>query len=199
MDPLFPSIFRALKRARSPILAVALVYFLAVTTGVVMAHGGSSFALTRRDAIVNQARSGSVLAQSNAFSMALADFSANLRGAGGDALAGLGVIFSFPLVAYRGWVGGIVSVDDDHVSRLLQAESAAYYLSVIIMQLTGYTLAAGAGINLGLTLWRKRPEYEGETWLGMPAEALRDLVRIFALVIPILFLASLWEFLSPLN
>jgi hypothetical protein len=33
----------------------------------------------------------------------------------------------------------------------------------------------------------------------MSAEALRDLLRIYALVIPILLVASLWEVLSPWN
>jgi hypothetical protein len=128
--------------------------------------------------------------------MALADFSGNLRGAAADALGGLGVVFPFPLIAYRGWVGGIVSVDGSHASRLLDPGRAAYYLSVIVLQLTGYTLAAGAGINAGLSFWRTRPEYT-EKLLGMSVEALRDLGRIFVFIVPIFLLASLWEFLSP--
>ncbi|MEX2143570.1 MAG: hypothetical protein WD740_03170 [Anaerolineales bacterium] len=100
---------------------------------------------------------------------------------------------------YRGWVGGIVSVDGSHASRLLDPTSAAYYLSVVLVQLTGYTLAAGAGVNVGLSFWRERPYYAGERWLGMPKEALRDLLRVYCLVLPILLLASLWEVLSPWN
>jgi hypothetical protein len=199
MKDFFASVSRALTRARGPIFAVAATYLVSVLTGAFMAHTGNEFALSSRDRIVGEARSGPILNQPDPFSIALADFSANLRGASVDALGGLGVIFPFPRVAYRGWVGGIVSVDGNHASRLLQPENAAYYVSVLIMQLTGYTLAAGAGVNAGLTLWRKRPEYDGGKWLGMPAEALRDLARIFILVIPILFLASLWEFLSPWN
>ncbi|MEX2162102.1 MAG: stage II sporulation protein M [Anaerolineales bacterium] len=199
MKDFFLSILRALKRARKPILAVAIVYFASVVMGAVMAHTGNEFALSSRDRIVGEARSGPILNQRDPFSIALADFSANLRGASADALGGLGVVFPFPAVAYRGWVGGIVSVDGDYASRLLQPESAAYYVSVVIMQLTGYTLAAGAGINVGLALWRKRPEYDGGKWLGIPAEALRDFARIFILAIPILFFASIWEFLSPWN
>jgi hypothetical protein len=33
----------------------------------------------------------------------------------------------------------------------------------------------------------------------IPKEALRDVGRIYALVIPIFLIASLWEFLSPWN
>ncbi len=131
--------------------------------------------------------------------MALADFRGNLTGASADALGGLGVVFPFPLIAYRGWVGGIVSVNSEHASRLLQPASAAYYLSVLLLQLTGYSLAAGAGLNAGLSMWRQRPEYAGKKWLGLSQEALRDLLRIYLLVVPILLFASLWEFLSPLN
>jgi hypothetical protein len=122
-----------------------------------------------------------------------------LRGAAADALGGLGVVFPFPLIAYRGWVGGIVSVDGSHASRLLNPTKTAYYLSVLLLQLTGYTLAAGAGVNAGLSFWRPRPEHADKKWLGISVEAFRDLARIFILVIPILFLASLWEFLGPWN
>lgn len=194
---MFTQVARALTRARGPILAVAVTYLIAVVTGMLMAHTGNRFALSYRDDLVAKARSGPVLTQSNPVSMALADFAGNLKGASLDALGGLGVVFPFPLIAYRGWVGGIVSVDGSHVSRLLHPAGAAYYLSVLILQLTAYTLAAGAGVNVGLSMWRARSYYAGKKWLGMPHEALRDLLRIFVLVVPIFLIASLWEFLSP--
>ncbi len=191
------SVSRALTRARGSIFTVATTYFITVFAGMLMAHTGNEFALTYRDDRVGKAQSGSVLTQETPLQMALADFRGNLIGASADALGGLGVVFPFPLIAYRGWVGGIVSVDGSHVSRLLQPASAAYYLSVLLLQLTGYSLAAGAGINAGLSMWRQRPEYAGKKWLGISQEALRDLVRIYVLVIPIFLFASLWEFLSP--
>lgn len=192
-------LLRALRRAWTPILLVALIYFLSLTLGIVMVHSGNDFALTYRDQLVAEAQNGTVLTQPTPTAIAIADFFGNLQGAVVDALGGLGVIFSFPLIAYRGWVGGIVSVDGSHVSRLLDPGSGVYYLSVLVLQLSGYTLAAGAGINTGLSLWRPRPMYSGEKWLSIPKEAWRDLLRIFVLVIPILLLASLWEFLSPLH
>lgn len=191
------NLFRALGRARVSIFAVAIAYLVSVSVGVFMVHAVNLFALSYRDKLVSEAQSGTILTQPNPLSMALADFSGNLRGAAADALGGLGVIFPFPLVAYRGWVGGIVSVDGNHVSRLLTPTSAAYYLSVLLLPLTAYTLAAGAGVNAGLSFWRSRPEYADEKWLGISMEALRDLGRIFVFVVPIFLLASLWEFWSP--
>ncbi len=190
-------LFRALRRARVSIYLVAVTYLLSLSVGIFMVYRGNEFALSYRDRLVGEAQTGSVLTQPNPLSMALADFSGNLRGAVADALGGLGVVFPFPLVAYRGWVGGIVSVDGSHVSRLQQPTSAAYYLSVLLLQLMAYTLAAGAGVNAGLSFWRSRPEYAEKKWLGVSVEALRDLGRIFVLVVPIFLLASLWEFLSP--
>jgi hypothetical protein len=164
---------------------------------MLMVHSGNQFALSTRDELVGKAQSGDVLTQESPLRMALADFRGNLIGASADALGGLGVVFPFPLIVYRGWVGGIVSVDGAHLSRLAHPASAAYYLSVLLLQLVGYTLAAGAGINAGLSMWRPRAEYAGKKLLGIPQEALRDLARIYVLAVPILLSASMWEFLSP--
>lgn len=196
---LVSSLRRALARARLPILAVALTYLIAVLAGALMVHTGNEFALSFRDELVARAQTVPVLTQAEPLTKALTDFRDNLFGASVDTVSGLGIVFPFPLVAYRGWVGGIVSVDGSHASRLLESKSAAYYLSVVLLQLSGYTLAAGAGVNVGLSLWRLPPHYAGPKWLGMSAEVLRDLLRIYSLVIPILLAASLWEFLSPWN
>ena len=128
---------------------------------------------------------------------ALWDFYGNLvLGAVPHTLAGLGVVFPYPLVAYQGWIGGIVSVNNAHVSRLATFSGAFYYLLTLVLQLVPYSLAAGAGVNLGLSLWRKQTYYEGERWLGFPKEAVLDLLRIYALVIPLFLVASLWEFFA---
>jgi uncharacterized membrane protein SpoIIM required for sporulation len=112
-----------------------------------------------------------------------------------NTLGGLGVVFPYPLVAFRGWVGGIVSVNDAHVSRLATLGGGAYYLVILVLQLVPYSLSTGAGINLGLSLWRKQSYYEGEKWLGFPREAVLDVLRIYAVVIPLFLMASLFEFL----
>jgi hypothetical protein len=45
------SIFPALRRARFPILTIALTYLVAVLAGIGMVHGGVQFALNARDCI----------------------------------------------------------------------------------------------------------------------------------------------------
>ena len=55
-------------------------------------------------------------------------------------------------------------------------------------------------MNGGVALFRPAPHYQGEKWLSLfPREALRDVGRIYVLVIPLFALASLWEFFSPWN
>jgi hypothetical protein len=63
-----------------------------------------------------------------------------------------------------------------------------------------YSLAVGAGVNAGIAMLRPAKIYQGEKWLNLvPKEALRDIGRIYALVVPLFPLASLWEYLGPWN
>jgi len=193
----FALVMRALHRARIAILTVAVTYLVSVSIGMIMVHTGNEWAIARRDHIVAGAQSSSsiiALNQNNRLRAAVLDFGSNLRGAITDTLGGLGVVFPFPLIAYRGWIGGIVSIDSSHVSRFAEAEEAAYYLITLTLQLIPYVLAGGAGVNMGLTLYRPRSFYQGEKWLGIPKEAIRDVFRIYLLVVPLFLLASLWEF-----
>ncbi len=76
---------------------------------------------------------------------------------------------------------------------------AMYYLSVMLLQLLPYSLAGGAGVRLGLAFLRptSRFGYPGSArWLGLPAEGVRDVLRIYALVVPLFLVASLVEFLA---
>jgi uncharacterized membrane protein SpoIIM required for sporulation len=191
-------ISRALYRARIPILTVAFVYFLSVLTGILMVHNGVRFAISYRDSLVSKAQSDTVIVALNQnlpLKAALLDFGGTLFAAVVDTVTGLGVIFSYPLIAYRGWVGGIVSIDSAHLSRLADAKEALYYLVTLVLQLIPYTLSAGAGVNVGLAFLKPKPWYQGEKWLGLPREAILDLLRIFILVVPLFLIASLWEFL----
>ena len=170
-----------------------------------MVHAGNLFALTYRDQLVNRAlQQDSVMLaarQGNALQAALWDFAGNLAlGAVPKTVSGFGIIFPYPMVAYQGWIGGIVSVRGDHTSRLDNPYSASYYLLTLLLQVIPYSLAVGAGVNVGVALFRPPLYYQGEKWLGLfPKEALRDVGRIYALVIPLFLVASLWEFLSPWN
>lgn len=189
----------ALSRARLPFLTVGVTYLISVITGIVMVHSGNQFALSYRDTLVSDAKTGFILSQKNPTLQGLADFGGNWLGAASDTVMGLGIVLPYPMVVYRGWVGGIVSVDSNHASRLAQPTQAIYYLSVIFLQLLGYSLAAGAGIHAGLSIFRARPRDAGFMWFRIPKEALFDVLWIYALVTPIFLIASLWEFLSPWN
>jgi uncharacterized membrane protein SpoIIM required for sporulation len=187
----------ALYRAKKPILIVAVVYLLSVTVGIVMAHTHNQFALSYRDKLVSQAQTGTVLTQTSDLKQGLAEFAGNTLGAVADTFLGFGIVLPYPLVAYRGWVGGIVSVDYNRESRLIHPTQAAYYLSVLLLQLLGYTLAAGAGISAGLAVLRSRPKDAGFWWFQIKKQIIQDVLWIWVLVIPIFLTASLWEFLSP--
>jgi uncharacterized membrane protein SpoIIM required for sporulation len=201
---LITSVARAVERARSSIFTVAGTYIISILIGMVMAHTGNTLALTYRDQLVNRAiQQNPALAasQGNNLQAALWDFSGNLViGALPQTLMGFGIIFPYPSVAYQGWVGGIVSVRSDRTSRLNDPRSAVYYLLTLFLQLTPYSLAVGAGVNVGVSLFRPPPYYQTGKWLGLfPKEALKDVGRIYLLVIPLFLGASLWEFLSPWN
>ncbi len=195
------TILPALKRARIPILTVALTYLVSVLVGIGMVHSGFAFAIATRDRIVSQAYSGSdptttALQSGKRLQAALSDFSRNLLvGAVPDTITGLGVIFPYPLIAYRGWVGGIVSIDQDHSSRLSQPGEALYYLVTLALQLIPYALAGGVGVQLGISYYRSYNNRQVAKWLGMPKEALMDVARIYILIVPLFLIASLWEFL----
>ena len=194
---IFKLIIRALVRARIPILTVAIFYVISVGAGIVMVNSGNQFAISYRDSLVFQAQSGSILVAlegNDRLKAALLDFGGNLLGASANTVAGLGVVFPYPIIVYRGWVGGIVSIDGSHISRLGNPGEAAYYLITLILQLIPYTLSAGAGVNLGLAFLKPKPWYLGKKWLGIPQEALLDVLRIYILVVPLFLLASLWEF-----
>lgn len=185
------------------ILSIALIYLVSVTVGVVMVHTGNPFALDFQESQVAQANrsdpSSIALHEGERLQAALIDFSRNLLlGAVPNTVVGLLVVVPYPLAAFRGWVGGIVSVSADkaHTSRLADPAERAYYLITLILQLIPYSLAGGAGVNMGLAYFRPRPFYQGDKWLGVPKEAIRDVFRIYVLVVPLFLIASLWEFLA---
>jgi hypothetical protein len=193
------SILRALRRARWPIATFAMIYLVAILIGIVLVHIGNDFALSRRDSIVAGAQTSSILIafhKGNRLWAALLDFGANLIAAVANTISGLTLVVPYPVAAYRGWVVGIVSVDSSHVSRLIDLNDALYYVLTVILQLIPYSLASGAGVNLGLAFLWPRPSYQVEKWLGLPKEAIRDVLRIYILVLPMFLAASLYEFLA---
>jgi hypothetical protein len=196
------AIIAAVKRARIPILTVALAYGLTVLAGILMVNFHLQFALDYRDRLVNQASNGTnstinALQSGNRMQAALSDFAGNLfLGAVPITVAGLGIVTSYPLVAYQGWVGGIVSVDGQHKSRLSQLPEAVYYLLTLLLQLIPYSLAGGAGVMLGVSFYKNYSNRKIKKWLGLPPGAVVDVARIYCLAAPLFLVASLWEFLA---
>lgn len=192
-------VIRALRRAWFPILTIALTYFASVVIGTVMVHTGNAFAVTYRDNIVANAQSSPILValrHNDRLQAAWLDFAGNLFAAIANTIGGLAVIVAYPVVAYRGWIGGIVSIDSDHVSRFADLREAAYYLITLVLQLIPSSLTGGAGVNMGLAYLRPKSHYQGSKWLGIPSEAIIDALRIYLIAVPLFLIASLWEFLA---
>jgi hypothetical protein len=201
MGTLLRNILRALSRARLGILSIAAAYFLSLLTGIVMVHSGNQFALSRRDHIITSAQNSSFtlksLNEGHALRAALLDFAGNcFLGGLPTTIAGYWAPAPFPIALYRGWIGGIVSVDDRHRSRFRNSSQAIYYIVVILLQLTPYSLVGGAGVNMGIARVHPSAWYAGKSWLGVPLEAIRDAARIFGFAMPLFLIASLFEFLA---
>lgn len=199
------NILQALSRAKFQILAVGMVYLLAVLAGAVMVHRGSRLALDYRDKLVYKAhgndRASIAYAKGKKLEAALWDFGQNLvLGGVPQTITGLTVVSPYGFAAYRGWVGGIVSVNGQHRSRLREWKGAAYYMLTLLLQLIPYSLAGGIGVKLGLSYFRTDPAYkDSRKVMGYPVEALKDVVRVYILIVPLFLIASLWEFLSAWN
>jgi len=165
-----------------------------------MVDTGNQFALGTRDSVVGNAQSGSTFVaynSGNRLGAALLDFGGNLfLGAVPDTVGGLAIVIPYPLAAYREWIGGIVSVDSSHNSRLTNFDGACYYISVVVLQLIPYSLAGGIGVNLGWAYLRPAPYYVGKKWLCLPKEAVLDVLRIYVIGVPLFLEASLVEFVT---
>src|SRR5260370_15888071 len=108
------ALLTALGRARAPILWIGSTYLLSVIVGAGMVHAHNGVALRYRDKLVRNAQQSTVVEAMNHgmhLRAAVGDFTGNLfLGAVPSTIMGLSVIMPFPWVAFRGWVGGIVSV-----------------------------------------------------------------------------------------
>ncbi|MCL4865352.1 MAG: hypothetical protein KJZ47_05620 [Gemmatimonadales bacterium] len=185
-------------------LSVFLTYVVSAAVGAAMAHSGSQYALSRRDAIV----AGAAFDQSSIdyraghrTRAALADAAANVGlSALPQTIAGLTIILPYVTVAYQGWVGGVVSVDGDHVSRLRSLRGSAYYLGVLLLQFTAFSLCIGGGIRCGVVLYEQNREVGWRFWrYRLARSTLGDLLRVTGASIPLFLVASLFEFLSSWN
>jgi hypothetical protein len=199
VSTIFSRVLHAVHRARLAVFLMSCAYAIGLIVGLVAVHTGHQWTLTVRDRIVSKAQASSPILRHYKEGQRMAagalDCADNLIGATATAAAGWWAPAPFPIAIYRGWVGGIVSVDNKHRSRFRSRQSGLYYVLVLTLQLVAYTLAGGAGVNLGLARTSPRPEYQGARLLGVPHEALRDAAYIYGLVIPIFAFASALEFL----
>jgi hypothetical protein len=191
----------AVRRARVAILTFAAVYALSVLLGIAMVTAGDPFALGRRDDIVAGARSDASLTADRAgdhLQAAVLDFAENLvLGAIPSTLTGISIVGSYPFAAYRGWIGGIVSVDRDHRSRLADPARALYYIVTLVPQLIPYSIAGGMGVYLGVGVWRELLRHPGSWSPPLPRDRITDTALAYAIIAPLFLVASLWEFLAP--
>ncbi len=200
-------IYLAMVRARVGIAIAALAQVSGLLAGLGMVHAGNSFALGQRDGLVNRAQGSAILVsfgRGAKAKAALLDAAGNLMASVGGTVAGPGVVIPAGIAFYHGWVGGIVSVDGAHRSRLASAASASYYLIAVLLQSAPYILAVGAGISVGLAMvgpyfgWNL--PYSGPMIrpysLRLPRQALIDVLWIYAAVLPLLVVASLFEFFA---
>lgn len=199
MVALVRSSLAAIGRAKVAILTIAATYVISVSLGIVMVSTGSTFALGRRDEIVSGAQSSQILVarrEGEHLRAALLDFGSNVvLGAVPSTLLGFGVVFSYPMVAYRGWIGGIVSADARHQSRLAEPGEALYYVVTLVLQLIPYSIAGGVGVRLGVDSWQTVRRPRTDSWLGLPKDGLRDVALAYVVIVPLFLVASLWEFL----
>ena len=198
-------IFAALRRCRPFALSIFLTYLLSSSVGIFMAHAGNPFALAQRDKIVQKAltsdQASIAYASGHPAAAILHDLSGNLfSSAIPQTVGGLGVVLPYFSVAYQGWVGGIVSVDRTHRSRLRSLKTASYYLLVLLLQFIPFSLSIGAGVRCGVELYRHNTAISWRFWrYRLPRQTLVDLGCVFAVSVPLFFIASAFEFLSPWN
>lgn len=195
-------IWLALRRARDGIAIIAATYVVTVAIGIAMVHLGNQRALSFRDSLVAKAHRVDAASiaddRGDHVTAAAIDFSRNLGLAAiPETVGGLALVLPVAGAAYRGWVGGVVSVDHSHRSRLLKPRTAVYYVITMLLQLLAYTLADGAGLYLGWAYIRKRGPFVGPRWFRLPGPALKDTALLYVLIVPLFAIGSWWEFVGP--
>ena len=190
---------RSIVAARVATATVFATYVLTVAFGILMATTGNEMAVAQRDAIVGAAKSSSITSANRSgdhLRAALLDFGSNL-GLGGvtSTVLGISVVGVYPVVAYRGWIGGVVVLDAEHQTRLGDPGEALYYLTTLLLQLIPYSIAGGVGVRLGVGAWRQIRAPTANTWLGLPRDRLGDALAAYLIIAPLFLMASLFEFL----
>lgn len=194
----------AIRRCARYSLSIFFTYVVSAAVGAAMVHTGSRFALARRDAIVERAagdRASIDYRAGHRTRAALADAAANFGLAAlPQTIAGLTIVLPYFTVFHQGWVGGIVSVDGRHISRLRSARGGAYYLGVLLLQFLAFSFCIGGGIRCGVALYEQNRQVGWRFRRYRLARApLGDLLCVVGASVPLFLLASSFEFLSTWN
>jgi hypothetical protein len=193
----------AIARCRLATTSIFLTYVVSALVGGLMAHFGSEATLNRRDQLVEGAlRNDAASLQDqagNPVQAALLDFAGNvLLGAVPQTIMGVAVAPAYLSVAYQGWSGGIVSVDQDHNTRLSSVNSAVYFLSTLLLQFLAYSIAIGAGVRAGIDLYRENTGISWRVWqYRVPRYITNTVLWSYVAATPMFLLASSVEFLWP--
>ena len=199
------SILGALERCKIYTASVFITYCISCLLGILMSHDGNDFALGQRDRIVDAAvvsdKSSLNYQSGNSFTAALYDCAGNLFYAAlPQTVLGFGIVLPYGTVAYQGWVGGIVSVDNSHRSRFKNARASAYYLTVLLLQFIPFSISIGAGIKCGVDSYKHNIGVSWKLWnYRIPKPSLQDVGYAYLVSIPMFFIASNFEFLSSWN
>lgn len=204
MNKIIESIATSIKNCKAYIVSVFFVYCFSCLIGIIMVQTDNNFALEQRDKIVgiatNTDKASINYQQGNPLTATLYDFTGNLFLDITQTFLGLGVVIPYITVSYQGWIGGIVSVDNFHKSRLRKIQSALYYFIVLFLQFIAYSLSIGAGIKTGIEVYKQNNLVNWRFWkYRIRKENLLDIRNIYFLSIPIFFIASFFEFYSTWN
>lgn len=202
MTTLFNSISLTLRSCKKWIAAIFILYSISCCTGIILVHHADSFTLSFRDRIVGDAIKNDKASinynAGNRLAAAFIDCSGNIYSSVIQTFLGLSVVIPYFTVAYQGWIGGIVSVNNDHQSRLKNIQSAAYYFIVLVLQYIPYSLVVGAGLKLGVETYRLNKT--GNLFnFKIDKAAARDVLNMYIIAIPLFLIASCFEFLSNWN
>ncbi len=199
------SILSSVAACRPYAFSIFVVYAVSCSVGMLMVHNGNQFALSQRDKIVGAAMQNDKAAlnyqRGNTLAASFYDFLGNVFIAAVPQTAiGLAVVPPYFTVACQGWVGGIVSVDGSHRSRLNNFKTASYYLIVLFLQTVAFSLSIGAGVRCGIETYKHNSQVGWRFWrFRIPRRSLLAVGYVYLASAPIFLLASCVEFLSSWN
>jgi hypothetical protein len=205
MKHFLKSVSTAITSCKVYAISIFSMYCLSGLTGIIMSQSGNRFALSQRDAIVQEAmahdKASLNYAAGENFTAAMYDFTGNLfLSAAPQTIAGLTIVLPYLSATYQGWVGGIVSIDASHHSRFKDFKSTAYYSIVLLLNFLAYSFSIGAGIKCGIESYKKNSAIGWKIWkYRIEKRSLIAVGLVYSVTVPLFFLSSCFEFFSAWN